>query len=238
MISIVTAYFNRKELLDKTIESIEASAIKDYEIIVVDDASAVPLVCDKAKVIRIEPENKWWHNSCIPFNIGFSHASGDVIIIQNPEAYHVGDILSYVDKHISDGKYLSFACYALNPKDTVALHRGVLPEPEVRKYKHPENNGWYNHSAYAPTGFHFCSAITKGNLVGLGGFDKRYADGISYDDNDLVQRVKKTMKLKIIDYPFVLHQYHYPFNYKQDGYMNLHTINKNIFIDTWGKSAL
>ena len=60
--------------------------------------------------------------------------------------------------------------------------------------------------------YHFCSAMTKEDLDDLGGFDMRYAQGVGYDDNDFIYRVRlKGMTTKIIDNPFVIHQYHPPF---------------------------
>ena len=39
MISIVTAYYNRKKLFIKTLESFEKSKYKNFEVVVVDDCS-------------------------------------------------------------------------------------------------------------------------------------------------------------------------------------------------------
>jgi hypothetical protein len=128
MISVVMAYFQRQELLNKTLESLDKSKVKDYELIIVDDASAIPLVCKRAKVIRIEPKDKWYHNPCIPYNMGFKEAKGDIVVIQNPECYHVGDVLSYVEQNLKGDTYLSFACYAINKKETEEFHKGVMPK--------------------------------------------------------------------------------------------------------------
>ena len=229
------AYYNRKNLLDKTIESIEKSNVKDYEIIVVDDASDIPLVCEKAHVIRIEPKDKWYHNPCIPFNIGFRQAKGDIILIQNPECYHVGDILSYVENNIKENTYLTFGCYAINVMETEALHRGIMPR--IGNYIFAKNssikreyNGWYNHSVHRPVAYHFCSAITKSDMFALGGFDERYANGVAFDDNEFIRRIKRTMDVKIIHPPFTIHQYHHHFQYEDiKVWRPLHAINQALF---------
>lgn len=57
-ISMIMAYYQRQTLLNKTLESIHTSANKDYELIIVDDASAEPLVCDEAKIIRVDKKDK------------------------------------------------------------------------------------------------------------------------------------------------------------------------------------
>ena len=102
VISIVTAYYNRKSLFIRTLNSIAKTAYKDFELIAVDDASheweriedqesEFPFL----KVIRIEEQDKWYSNPSIPFNIGIAKAKGDIIILQNPECFHTQDILTY-----------------------------------------------------------------------------------------------------------------------------------------------
>jgi glycosyltransferase involved in cell wall biosynthesis len=231
-VSIVMAYYNRQQLLDKTMESIAASAIKDYELIIIDDGSNIPVVCDRAnKILRIEPKKKWWHNPCIPFNVGFKEATGDIIIIQNPECYHVGDILTCAINNVKLNTYLSFGCYALNSFQTELFRVDTNSIfIENRKYRHPENNGWYNHPIHRPCGYHFCSAIMKEDLDKLGGFDEKYANGISFDDDDFIRRIKRMgMFVNITEFPYVLHQYHTPFTYQKKDYRKLHQINKKLF---------
>ncbi len=234
-ISVVMSVWDREKLLNKTLESIEKSSIKDFELIIVDDASEVPIVCPRAdKIIRIEKKDKWWYNPCIPYNKGFKEATGDVVIIQCPECYHVGDILSTVSDKIQTGTYLSFACYAINAVETVKFHNGIMPT--IGNYVFSANskrkldyNGWFNHSKYRPMAYHFCSAIMKSDLDALGGFDERYAMGIAYDDDELIRRVKRNMAVYMIDTPFVIHQYHPHMSYAYPNMRQLHTKNKLLY---------
>ena len=62
-------------------------------------------------VLDLPQENKWYVNPCVPYNIGFKSASGEVIIIQNPECLHIGDIIAHVDEHLGDDNYISYAAY-------------------------------------------------------------------------------------------------------------------------------
>ena len=126
-LSIVTAYYNRKELFLKTLASIEQSErTEDIEVIVVDDGSREDQRLEKIKtnysfpihIIRQEPENKNYVNPCIPYNIGFAKAKGDLVLIQNPECYHVGDLVSVALENTKDDNYISFAAYALSKEDT------------------------------------------------------------------------------------------------------------------------
>ncbi len=224
MISIVTAYYNRKKLFYNTLLGLQNSTIKDFEVIVVDDGSNeenrledLESVFSFLKVIRLEPKNKWYINSCIPFNIGFSAAKGDIIIIQNPECTHYGDILKFVNEQLKKNDYFSFGAYSLDKATTDAINNtnaGFLESLAIPFFDKPISQdgeaGWYNHSLHRPKGFHWCTAIFKSDLDALGGFDERYALGVAFDDNELLARIqKKGMNYKIINEPFVLHQNHF-----------------------------
>ncbi|MHA7823821.1 glycosyltransferase family 2 protein [Chryseobacterium arthrosphaerae] len=227
-ISIVTAYYNRKKLFENTLSSIISQSpdpSMELEVIAVDDGSDEEERLEDLteqypflKVIRLEKADKWYFNSCIPFNIGFREAKGDIVILQNPECLHYGDVLKYTQKHINDSNYISFSCFSLGIESTDNLHT-LLESPEKLKKLMADNNVgyigdgldcWYNHSVTNPKGYHFCSAITKKNLYDLGGFDERFARGIAFDDNEFLHRVKlKGLQIEIIDQPIVLHQNHY-----------------------------
>lgn len=224
MISIVTAYFNRKKLFYNTLLRFQTSAIKDFEVIAVDDGSnednRLEDLMDEfsfLKVIRLDPEKKWYINSCIPFNVGFSAAKGDIIIIQNPECIHYGDILQYVQQNLKPNDYLSFGAYSLDKITTDNINKKNAASFEElnimflpKAISQDGESGWYNHSLYRPKGFHWCTALYKTDLDSLGGFDERFALGVAFDDNELLARIqKKGMNFKIINEPFVLHQNHF-----------------------------
>ena len=236
-ISIVTTYFNRKKLLINTLKSITKTKHTNFEFIIVDDASSeeerledllqeYPFI----KLIRVEPKNKWYSNPCVPFNIGFTHITGDIVIIQNPECLHTTDIISYVDKNLKEDDYYSFGCYSINESKTnyisnnidiitnydslITNNRGVIFDGD---------DSWYNHSVFRQKGYHFTSAIYSKKLKELNGFDERYSNGHGYDDDEFLHRVKKICNLIIVDNPFVLHQYHY--NLEKP---NLKIFSKNI----------
>ena len=101
-VSIVMAYYNRLPQLEFTLKTIEMSKYEgEIEIIIVDDASDPNMMAkqgiggrDNIKITTISLENRWWNNPCIAFNIAFRQVSGDIVIIQNPECIHVGDVVS------------------------------------------------------------------------------------------------------------------------------------------------
>lgn len=225
MISVVTAYYNRKKLLVRTLNSMQSSyGIVDFEFIVVDDGSDeaerledLPHIYPFLRVIRIEKSDKWYSNPCIPFNTGFEAAKGDKIVLQNPECYHFDAILAYVEQHLQKNEYLSFGCYSLDKKhtddDSLFYDRDSivsLIENNAHIVQTDGGLGWYNHSKYRPGAYHFCTAMMTSDLVDLGGFDPRYALGHGYDDDEFIFRVQqKKMTIKFLDTLKVLHQNHY-----------------------------
>lgn len=218
MISIVMGYFNRFELLDFTIQSISETKHSDYEVIVVNDFSAddqnPDLLTKKypntnIRVIHMSDvyETKTYMNPCIPYNVGFSKAQGDKIIIQNPECCHMGDVITYVEENLTNDEYMSFHCYASTQEDLPKIRNGqpiTFLNPRI-----PSAGGcWYNHKKYRPKSLHFTTAITRDRLADLNGFDERFAQGNSYDDNEFIRRVENLLPVKYVESPYVIHQFH------------------------------
>lgn len=223
-ISIVTAYYNRKKLFRNTLLQLKYSSVTDFEVIAVDDGSTEENRLEDLqnefsflKIIRIEPKDKWYINPCVPFNMGINAAKGDIIILQNPECLHYGDVLKYAVDHLDNNEYISFAAYSLDKKSTDQLNADTISRLQSgwlsflpQKVEYDGEAGWYNHSLYKPRGFHWCAAINRCDLLDLGGFDERFALGVGFDDEELLLRIqKKGMKTVIVDEPFVLHQNHF-----------------------------
>lgn len=226
MISVVTAYYNRRELFIRTLNSIKRQQCPALlEVIAVDDGSDekerledLTTEFSFLKIIRLEKDMKWYHNSCIPFNIGFKAAKGDKIIIQNPECLHFGNILAYTEHHLKEKEYLSFACFSLDKPSTDHLEELLQHPAELQQIIARDNfeikaegqSGWYNHSVYRPVGYHFCAAITRKDLNELRGFDELYSLGIAFDDAELLCRIRrKGILIRFVDEEIALHQNHY-----------------------------
>ena len=229
-VSIVMAYYNRKDLLLNTLRDIARRDMAGVEVIIVDDGSTskheISDVCRafdlSIRIVRIEPEDKkiinpysdTRLNPCIPFNLGFKLAIGQVIVLQNPECIYVGDVIGHIRSNIGANKYLNYACYSINFRNTDRITAGEEPAKVIFPINNaiPKancDNAWYNHSKYNPSLLHFCSAMTRDDLYDLGGFDERYSNGLAYDDNDFLMRVqRKGTRIVQIDEPFVIHQAH------------------------------
>ncbi len=246
-ISIVTAYHNRRTLFTKTLESLTNTKHIDFEVIAVDDASNEDQRIEDLsqqfpflKVFRINPINKWWCNPCIPNNIGFHKASGDIVVIQNPECLHLGDVLYDISINWAPNRYLVYGCYALSKtlndkvsifsgNDSTSIRSVISPTNDIPLEQCPHMDRWYQHSEYSPRCFNFCTVIGRDALKGLGGFDEEYADGIGYDDTEFIHRIRMSgLDVRMIDNPIVVHQWH-PFTNYGGKNWDLHMKNKELY---------
>jgi len=253
MISIVTAYYNRKKEFWRTLKTIEKSAVKDFEFVVVDDGSDWrQRIEDFAKEFsfirlkRIEPKDKTHINPCIPFNMAFGMARGDLIIIQNPECMHMGDVLKYVLENSAYNKYLVFSCYSLSQRANDNLSQVDFNQPmhdlEQAVIKaiggFTTNNcdtstrydSWFAHPKYRRAYFNFMTSLTRKDLYELGGFDERFATGHAFDDTEFVSRIeKKGMKIEMVEYPFCIHQWHPPHTYQIPDFVGAERRNRLLY---------
>lgn len=215
MISIAMSYYNRFSQLSQTLKSIQASQVKDVEIVIVDDFSEDGSKLDRLpdlfpdlslNIIHMHDRQptKTYCNPCVPYNVAFRATRGDKIVIQNPECCHMGDVLHHVDTYLGSDNYLSYHCYSATKSETAVLQSGQ----HMPMFTHKKSR-WYNHVFERPLAFHFTCAISRDNLVRLNGFDERYAHGFDYDDAELVNRIKKLgLAIEFVADPWVVHQYH------------------------------
>jgi len=246
LVSIVMTYFERASQLRATLESFAYHGYgQEVEVVIVDDGSvkekaqiADGLYAFAVKTIYLDPKRKWYSNACVPFNIGFASAIADLIVIQNAECLHYHNVVNYALSHLSEANYLSFSCYSIDENATRELESWSskelrLPTIEMNHVGPPDrdgSDGWYNHSRYNPLGYHFCSAIRRSNLAKLRGFDERYAYGVGYDDNELLERVKRLpLSVLIVDDIVVVHQYHYANKDVSGRYYEKYNRNRALF---------
>jgi hypothetical protein len=219
-ITIVMAFQDRHEQLHKTLQTYTQSIYKDFNVVIIDDCSKEDIdqsgfdkLPFKIDVTKIKEKN--WYNPCVVFNMGFNRAleyKPDIIMITSPECYHVGDVISYATT-VTDKNYLSFACFKVNKDIADDIFTLIENNNHIIKYNQDgtwsESGAWGNHSVHDPIAINYACAITVGNLVKINGFDERFAHGVSFEDEYLVTQIKRLgLTINIIDYPFVVHQWH------------------------------
>ena len=227
-VSVVMTYYNRPVQLRNTLKAMSFYAdmsSPDLELIIVDDASDAD---KKAKdvlksmqipaiVVDIPVERKTWINPSVPYNIGFTQATKEVVIIQNSECLPLGDVFENVRKEVRHDNYVVFQAYSTNKSEFQKISE-INPHlskevwlQEVYNNLHPfDSESWYHHLQHIPTWYHFTTAMANANLKKLGGFDEVFANGYCFEDNDFLFRARKN--LTITDIPeneaVVIHQWH------------------------------
>lgn len=209
-IIIVMTYFERQRQLNRTLKSIR-SEHKNFEVVIVDDCSKTEpaFVMQDYPITLIRMKNKQWIDGSPAYNAGILYAldRSDIIILQNAECYHVGDIIKHATK-VTDQTYISFGCFNLSKVDTFRNHNIQKIINNVHAVNN-EDNAWLNHKTIRQMAYHWCSAITAVNMRKLNGFDERFSEGYCFEDDEFLARVKMLgLKVEITDTPFVVHQWH------------------------------
>lgn len=249
--SIIMAYHDRFEQLLFTMKTIIQTKWSNYEIIIVDDASndlsLLRSLIDQfnitIKIIRVEPYDKKWINPCIPNNIGIDFADSDIIILQNPECFYFGDVITELCTKVNDFNYVVCSCLSISKENTYRLHqienvsykeirKKIIPLPVCSFEDSKETAGWSNHPVIKPKGYNFTSAITINNMKKLNGFDERFYNGIAWDDDEFLNRIKKFLSIEIMNVaqPFVVHQWHPSvISYTNDEWKKKYEINSQVY---------
>lgn len=158
----------------------------DYEILLgVDvknlDRRGLFEIVDENPKIKFRIFETGSHSCYVPgpaFNYLAGKASGNILLLTNPETVHLTNVLGGIPDSI-DGQYFVFSCEAGYVDDFSLRHPNI-------KYRHYM---WYQHGTHNNRLLHFCSAISKKQYLDIGGFDEAYSVGIGYDDNDFLQKV-------------------------------------------------
>jgi len=230
-VTLLINHYERFKQLKRTLKSITNNP--DLSVIILDHNS--PSFTDEIVELEIlypdylflhkpKPTDNWY-SSIASYNWGIdyvlNHENTDVIMIQDAECYHIGDVISAASI-ITDNEYISFAAFSTDEptflRDDFEL---VIKDIALNSKEGVWGNGvnaWYNHPIYRGVGYGFCCAITASNMRKLNGFDERYMDGVAYGDDDWIRRIKLLgLKIEIPLDPFVVHQWHYDKNYSIDG---------------------
>lgn len=276
MVSVIMAYHNRIEQIKVTLESISNSKYTNFEVIIIDDASEnfhsiekiINLYNFNIKLLVIDKSQKRWINPCIAYNLGFKIAQGEIIIIQNPEVVHVGDVISYTVNNIKDKSYFVYSVYSspsfkynryfysMNNFDSKYIMNNFVDKIDCSQFKFDyeyyknkysdignmdeknalqhwktigqkegrqcnlhgvyyvdsaiKSKGWYNNPKHNNRPLNFLSAIKKNDLNNIGGFDPIFKNGLWYDDDDFLNRIKKISTVTNTDEKnvFGVHLYH------------------------------
>lgn len=219
-ITVILTHYNRAWQLQQTLYSIYNTKHVNFNVIVIDDASDSEPYIDNfqnisiLKISKEQKQSKGWVMPLPAMNMAIEKSlDSDIIILQNAECRHYGDILIHAEENLTDDNYLSYACFSLSSISTYDVNLEDKIETIISNNNicatDSEHDSWYNHPVYRGTGYDFCSAITIKNIIKLNGYDERYATGFCYGDDDFIMRIKRLgLFVDIPTNPIVLHQWH------------------------------
>jgi len=163
-ISIIIIYENGLEQLNATLKSISKTIYLNYEII----------IFNKSKDILNFPNIKIISNKS-----QIEESSGEILIFQNSNCCHVGDILTVSNCILKENDYLFFNTYLLNDYDkNKKIYELIFEKNEKEKEWKPETlknilkdlneeKNWLTHFYYKKKYYPFCVAVYKKNIKSL-----------------------------------------------------------------------
>jgi glycosyltransferase involved in cell wall biosynthesis len=175
-VSIVITTFNRAPLLRTTLQSFVRQEFKNFEVIIIDDGSdaETPKVCAETwpfpgKYYRMNRDRTLgYNNPARPNNVGIRMAKGDIIILQNAEVKHCGEVIRQMAQ-------------LTGSSNAVFAQVEALDEYGMGK-------SFYVHARHNPRPFFFCGALRREVFERLRGFDEDY-QYYGFDDNDFADRL-------------------------------------------------
>jgi len=237
-LTIIITYFNRSHLLLSTLKSMEFSKSRNFDVVIIDDASDDDQRVDDlvrgfsfpVHLLRVEPQEKLWEEPLALINNTVRNSKSEIIIHQSAECLHVGDVISTALEKTKSKVHLSFACLGvlegwgnriklIKELDRQSIIK-VLPVilfnshcPKWHEKMEPVPGVfWNNHSVVHPSPYPWCMSMTRKDYLDISGFDEDYAYGFTCADDDFLDKVKLNgIQIEIIDNPFVIHQWHHNF---------------------------
>lgn len=235
LLSIVMACYNKRQILINTLSSINHFG-RDYpiELIVVDDASTtdqqindIPFLFPdlNIKLLVIKRKNDCFRGPSIACNTALNYAQGNVLLLNNADCLHLGNIIEYVFNNFKLNTYLTFSAYR-----GWSLPEGIFDNLDwdndldsvLRLIGHNDKDSWHFHSILSPklkeySFLPYSAAISRKNMETLSGYDERFSMGIGFEDSDLCVRILNLgLEVILVDNPFCVHQRHPPTVYNDD----------------------
>jgi len=198
-ISIVMTSSNRSNQVYYTLKTIEKASFKHIHVIIVDDSDVDPIIKSMINgyafyidLVIINKKNKNWINPVINYNIGFKFIKGSKVVIQNSEVCHVGDVLGWISKYITDNNYYCFdvkAVESFEENNEIYKINDLTPAIYSKENIFRRHYKWY-HGRNNITNYHFLTAMTRNTFDLVKNFSYDYTFGVDFDDNDFVLKIK------------------------------------------------
>lgn len=195
-VSIIMTTFNRAPQLLRTLESITPQSYKDFEVVIVDDGNdkETPVLMQRQwpfpiKYFRLNrPKVGARSGPAVAINFGVRRATGEIVVVQNAECRHVGEILSQL---ISTVKSDNVVLCQTDHFDESGKNLGTVVDIKEARFA-----------------YFFCGAIYKAWICKLRGFDEDFNGVWGGEDDDFSYRLHKAgVKFHFLN-DKVQHQWH------------------------------
>lgn len=233
-VSVTMAYFNRPDHLRRTLAAylnVHGGAVP-AEFAIVDDKSdpgleAQPVADEFRDRLDIKVHyraDKDDVSEMRTINDSVRMASGEIVIVANPEALPCSPIIHQI-RSISTrlkNTYLIVPCYSVSPErqrmissldcGSATFVRDILARMEFspRGAMTDGDDAWYEHPVFRPRGYFFTAAMRRDEFLDMGGVDEDFRFGWAYADDDFRRRLEvKGVSFVSLGDAVVLHQYHY-----------------------------
>ncbi|MBL7048419.1 MAG: glycosyltransferase family 2 protein [Nitrospira sp.] len=200
MISIVIPTYNSARFMPVLMESIFKQAVKDMEVIIVDDCSTdntVELVSKYPTRVIVMEQNG---GPSISRNRGVSEAKGDIIFFLDSDTELLDGSIQEVENYFKekpDEECVIGIC------STEALNPGFVPRyMAMFEYIHLIGQQYKKVSVFAPR----CGAIKKELFQRVGGYDELYK-GADVEDFELARRINKVSSIILNPKMMVKHEF-------------------------------
>jgi glycosyltransferase involved in cell wall biosynthesis len=187
-VSIVLTSFNRDHLLIHGLESIARQKYNNLEVIVVNDGlpNNTEEITKKYGFKYIYTgernlTNPYWRAPCIPINIGVKNSTKEILILSCAEMYHLQyNTIELLTQPIQINK--KYLCIPKGKDDVKGNYLNILNRAG---HSIKELNKCNKLNTKLP----FLLAMYKQYFLDLGGYDEDLSKGMSYDDDDIVNRL-------------------------------------------------
>lgn len=171
-------YWRRQDVLLRNLHRYR-ELYGNIEIVVVDDGSPEPAIVDSQTTLVRLPLKDHALNPCVPFNVGVKVATGDIIVLTNPEIIHREYIIDRMAMALDGAhdRYVAAACWNETSKTWYCHSQGPTAE-QMGRALIPQG-----------AGLHFCAMLTRDLYEEVGGFTEGYRNGQGYEDNDFLWKL-------------------------------------------------
>ena len=217
----------------------------DFEVVIVEDNKNVRDHEEHKKLMTlidvfrkrginincVEDKSNSFHSPSVLFNAGVRASQGEIIVLTSPECFHNMNILLGLDKEFIDKYPIYVVCSCACTNRGYKLHLRPKFSLEYKIFM------WYQHSVHRNKRYHFCSALYKKDYERIGGLDEVYAQGISYDDDDFIKKVKTNgLDIRTRDDLPVVHLHHDKISTVYPNHHELVERNRKIYMSKWKES--